>query len=147
MPKARPANVHARIRRDHTLETAEDYVEAIEDSIAERGLCRVTDLAERFAVSHVTVNRTVARLRRDGYAQSEPYGPITLTRKGQKLAQASRRRHQIVLEFLRRLGVSDTTAEADAEGIEHHVSDETLAAMQAYCEEATAVENAGADVG
>ena len=126
---ARPPHIadrHRRTRNDHSRETAEDYVEAIADIAAESGLCRIVDLARRFDVSHVTVTKTVARLVRDGLATTEPYGPVELTAKGQRLAKKSRRRHEIVHEFLLALGVSARTAAIDAEGIEHHVSSETL---------------------
>lgn len=133
MPKPRTLkNQHARTRGDHATELAEDYVEAIAEVIAEQGACRVTDLAERFAVSHVTVHRTVSRLQRDGLATSVPYGPVELTSEGQKLAKASHRRHEIVFRFLIALGVSEQTAAADSEGIEHHVSPETLRIMEAF---------------
>jgi DtxR family manganese transport transcriptional regulator len=128
-------NQHARTRGDHATETAEDYVEAIAEIIARQGTCRVTDLAERFAVSHVTVHRTIARLQRDGLAASEPYGPVELTPEGQRLARESHRRHEIVLRFLRAIGVSEETAAIDAEGIEHHVSPETLRIMEAFADE------------
>lgn len=121
-----PATPHRRTRADHATELAEDYVEAIAEIEAETGSCRAVDLATRFAVSHVTVNRTVGRLQRDGYVETEPYGPITLTEKGRDVAAASRARHEIVYRFLRSIGVSERTAVVDAEGIEHHVSPETL---------------------
>ena len=35
-------------------------------------------------------------------------------------------------EFLRKLGVDEATAQADAEGIEHHVSPATLRAMRRF---------------
>ena len=122
----RIADRHRRTRSDHSSETAEDLVEAIADIAAERGQCRVVDLARRFDVSHVTVTKTVSRLVRDGLAATEPYGPVELTTKGHRLAIKSRRRHEIVHEFLLALGVSARTAAIDAEGIEHHVSAETL---------------------
>lgn len=133
MSKTRTAkNQHARTRGDHATELAEDYVEAIAEIIAEQGTCRVTDLAQRFAVSHVTVHRTVARLQRDGLASSAPYAPVELTAEGQKLAKASHRRHEIVLKYLIALGVSEQTAAVDSEGIEHHVSPETLRLMETF---------------
>lgn len=123
-----PSNAapHRRTREDHATELAEDYVEAIAEIEAKNGVCRAVDLATRFAVSHVTVNRTVGRLQRDGYVETEPYGPITLTKTGFKLAQASKERHEVVFQFLISIGVSEKTAAIDAEGIEHHVSPETL---------------------
>ncbi len=123
---------HERIRRDHSTETAEDYVEAVADQIKESGICRVVDLARQFAVSHVTVSKTVSRLKTAGFLTSEPYGPIELTKKGNRLATASKRRHKIVLEFLLALGISPKIAEIDAEGIEHHVSPETLSVFKQF---------------
>jgi DtxR family transcriptional regulator, manganese transport regulator len=124
------ANRHRRTRKDHASETAEDYVEAIAEVIDQTGRCRVVDLADRFAVSHVTVTRTISRLQRDGYVQTEPYAPISLTRAGEELAAESQRRHAIVLAFLRAIGVSESVAAVDTEGLEHHVSPETLRCMQ-----------------
>ncbi len=127
---ARQAAGFDRIRRAHQTEIAEDYVEMIADLIAARGEARAVDLAERFGVTQATVNKTVARLQRDGLVTTRPYRSIFLTEAGTELAEMSRRRHQIVLDFLRAIGVSDANAEDDAEGIEHHVSDETLAAFE-----------------
>jgi len=128
---------HQRTRRDHSTETAEDYVEAVAELIDEKGSCRVTDLASHFAVSHVTVSKTVARLKTAGYLESEPYRPIELTRKGRRVANESRKRHKIVFDFLLALGIGKTVAEMDAEGMEHHVSPETLARFQAFVENAS----------
>jgi DtxR family manganese transport transcriptional regulator len=125
-------NQHESVREDHATELAQDYVEAIDDLIREDGTCRLIEIARRFAVSHVTANRTLARLKRDGLVESQPYGPITLTSHGKRMAQAARRRHKIVLDFLIALGVDDETAASDAEGMEHHVSKETLAAMARF---------------
>jgi DtxR family transcriptional regulator, manganese transport regulator len=126
------SNQHQRTRRDHASETAEDYVEAIAVLEAERGTCRLTDLAKHFCVSHVTVSKIIARLEREGLVETVPYAPMKLTASGVKLAQQSRERHRIVVEFLIALGVSSQTAEIDAEGIEHHVSKETLAQMKKF---------------
>ena len=62
----RKQNQHKRTRQDHATELAEDYVEAIAAIIEECGQCRAVDLARQFEVSHVTVNRTIGRLQRDG---------------------------------------------------------------------------------
>lgn len=129
-----PAKRHARVRADHSAELAEDYVEAIDEVIAEQGECRVVDLTKRFGVSHVTVSRAVGRLVRDGLATTEPYRPIELTASGRKLARASRKRHEIVVRFLLALGLDARTAEIDAEGIEHHVSPRTLRAFENFLE-------------
>ncbi|WP_153556871.1 manganese-binding transcriptional regulator MntR [Roseimaritima sediminicola] len=121
--------IHKRTRDDHASEVAEDYVEAIADTIAEKGRCRSMDLVRHFAVTHATVNNTIARLQRDGLVTTERYQPIELTARGRRLAAASRKRHEIVQSFLEAMGVSPQTAAIDSEGIEHHVSKETLQAM------------------
>jgi len=119
-------NPHRRTRRDHATETAEDYVEAVAEVLDESETCRVADLARRFAVSHVTVTRIVARLQDEGLLTTQPYRPISLTPKGKRLAARSRRRHGIVYRFLLAIAVDEATAAIDADGIEHHVSPQTL---------------------
>ena len=120
------ADRHRRTRRDHATETAEDYVEAIADIHSDHGKCRLVDLAQRFDVSHVTVAKIVARLKREGLVVAERYRPLKLTESGQRLAVAAKQRHEIVVHFLLAAGVDADVAEIDAEGIEHHVSHQTL---------------------
>ena len=119
-----------RSRLDRATETAQDYVEAIADLAAALGEARVVDLARRLGVTHVTVNRTLSRLQQAGYVNTKPYRSIFLTEAGLRLAAECKRRHETVVAFLRSLGISEKASELDAEGIEHHVSPETLAAFQ-----------------
>jgi len=88
------------------------------------------DLAARLGVTHVTVIRTVARLQREGLVSSRPYRAIFLTESGSALAKKSRERHQTVVAFLEAVGVPPAIAQRDAEGIEHHISPETLTAFR-----------------
>ncbi|MDB6168687.1 MAG: mntR [Verrucomicrobia bacterium] len=131
-PSALQAESLQQTRRVHASEIAEDYVEAIADLSAAQGEARVVDLARRLGVTHVTVNRTVSRLHRDGYVTARPYHAIFLTAAGRKLAAACQRRHATVVAFLRSLGIAEKTAELDAEGIEHHVSPATLSAFERH---------------
>lgn len=124
--------MHRRTRQEHSTETAEDYVEAIAALIEAHGEARAVDLARWLGVSHVTVIRTIARLQRDGYVSTKPYRSIFLTRKGARLAEDSRQRHELVQQFLMAIGVPESVARSDAEGIEHHCSPETLKAFQRY---------------
>jgi DtxR family manganese transport transcriptional regulator len=128
--QTRIAETFRRSRRDRAVEVAQDYVEAIADLSATVGEARVVDLAQRLGVTHVTVNRTLARLQKAGYVNTKPYRAIFLTNAGQKLAEESKIRHETVTAFLRSLGIPEKIAELDAEGIEHHVSPETLAAFE-----------------
>ena len=125
----RRAAAFRRMREAHRTEMAEDYVELIGDLIAATGEARLTDLAENIGVSHATAAKVVQRLQRAGLVQTRPYRSIFLTESGEAIAEASRSRHKAVHDFLRALGIDEMTAEADAEGIEHHVSEQTLAAF------------------
>ena len=120
-----------RIRRAHQSEVAEDYVEMISDLIAETGEARTVVLAARFGVTSPTVNAIIRRLQREDLVETRPYRSIFLTEAGKALAEASRERHRIVRDFLVTIGVPDAIAEEDAEGVEHHVSEETLAVFAA----------------
>jgi DtxR family manganese transport transcriptional regulator len=123
---------HRRTRQAHAAEIAEDYVEVIADLIDAGGEARAVDIARRLGVTHVTVTKTVSRLKKRGLVSTRPYRSIFLTEAGRGLAETSRQRHQTVTRFLTAIGVSELVAHSDAEGIEHHVSDETLRAMRAF---------------
>jgi DtxR family transcriptional regulator, manganese transport regulator len=120
----------AKTRRDNAKEISEDYAKAVAGLIAETGEARVVDLARRLGVTHVTVNRTIARLKKAGFVEAQPYRGIFLTETGRALAATCQNRHEVVATFLRSLGISERVAEMDAEGIEHHVSPQTLAAFE-----------------
>jgi DtxR family transcriptional regulator, manganese transport regulator len=111
---------------------AEDYVEAIQETIKRCGRCRAVDLARRFSVSQVTVNRTIGRLVRDGLVLTEPYGPLELTEDGKRLAEAAEQRHTTVFNLLIAIGVDPETASIDSEGMEHHASPKTLEAIERF---------------
>ena len=74
----------------------------------------------------------IARLKRENLVTSAPYRSVFLTPKGKRLADRARQRHQLVVEFLLALKVPRRDAEADAEGIEHHLSPRTLQAIRRF---------------
>ncbi|PIS01780.1 MAG: transcriptional regulator [Chlamydiae bacterium CG10_big_fil_rev_8_21_14_0_10_35_9] len=122
-------------RKRDLIESAEDYTELIQDLIRNKGEARVCDLAKHLGVSHVTVIRTLSRLELEGYLKNQTRGPIFLTKKGDKLAHQSKKKHETLLKFLLKLGVSQATAENDVEGIEHHISQETLSKISEYLQQ------------
>ena len=119
-----------KVRDAHKTENTEDYLEIIADLLNAKGEARIVDIAEKLGIAQATANKTVQRLLSQGYVNKEPYRSIFLTLKGQKIASTSKKRHIVVLTFLQNLGLDSKTAEADAEGIEHHVSDKTLKKME-----------------
>lgn len=129
------AGVFERVREAHRIETAEDYVELIADLIEANGEARAVDLAQRFGVSQATVNKVIARLVREGLVLTQRYRSIFLTPTGLEMAQRSRERHILVRRFFIAIGVDAETAEADAEGVEHHVSETTLKAMRRFLDD------------
>jgi DtxR family manganese transport transcriptional regulator len=120
----------ARQRRAASM--LEDYTELIADLIACNGEARTTDIAERLGVAHPTASKAIARLKREGLAVSRPYRGVFLTDAGKAMAERSRQRHRLVVNLLLAVGVPLEAAEADAEGIEHYVSQTTLRAFAAF---------------
>lgn len=114
---------------------AEDYVELIADLLREEGEARAVDLARRMGVAQATVTVALTRLKRAGLVDTKPYRGIFLTPEGQALAEAARRRHELVVRFLLALGLDHETAETDAEGVEHHVSEKALKAFARFLAE------------
>ena len=121
-----------QVRNARNSETAEDYTEMIADLIRNTGEARAVDLAKHFGVTGPTVNSIIRRLVREGLVVSKPYRSIFLTDKGQILADYCKKRHEIVYDFLIKIGVNSDIAKNDAEGLEHHVSTETLSVFEKY---------------
>ncbi len=126
------ADRFGKARTAQSTAVMEDYVELISDLIGSGGEARPTDIARRLGVSHPTAIKTIARLKREGLAVAKPYRGVFLTEAGEHLADRVRARHRVVVDLLVAVGVPRDAAEQDAEGIEHHVSDATLAAFADY---------------
>lgn len=130
------ADVHSegfrKVREARRSELVEDYVELIDDLIAHDGEARQVEIAARLGVTQPTVAKMLKRLADDGLVVSKRYRGVFLTEAGQQMARESRERHQVVESFLIALGVDADIARQDAEGIEHHVSAQTLEAMRTF---------------
>lgn len=123
------------VRDAHQSEMAEDYVELIAELIESNGEARPVDISARLGVTQPTVSKNLARLKTAGLVSHERYRSVFLTQTGSALAEHCRRRHRTVVAFLQALGLDPDTAETDAEGIEHHVSDATLDAFARFIEQ------------
>lgn len=119
-------------REARRLELVQDYVELISDLIRLSGEARQVDIAARLGVAQPTVARMLKRLADEGLVSQRPYRGVFLTPAGEAVAGAARERHHAVETLLLALGVSPDTARRDAEGIEHHVSEETLDAFRRF---------------
>jgi DtxR family manganese transport transcriptional regulator len=136
MPEA-PAQARrfGKTRAERSTALLEDYVELIADLFAANGEARATDVARRQGVTHPTALKNIARLRREGLVTARPYRGLFLTEAGQRLADAVRARHRLVVDLLVAVGAPREAAEADAEGMEHHVSRVTLSAFERFLAE------------
>ena len=121
-----------RAREGRAASMLEDMTELIADLYAATGEARMTDIASHLGVAHPTASKTIARLKREGLVVSKPYRGVFLTPAGQAMAERSRQRHRLVVDLLIAVGAPPEAAEADAEGIEHYVSQATLEAFDAY---------------
>ncbi|RYD77959.1 MAG: transcriptional regulator MntR [Verrucomicrobiaceae bacterium] len=109
----------------------EDYLEQILELINTKGYARVVDIAERLKISQASVTNMVQRLDADGLLKYEKYRGLVLTTAGEELAKNITRRHQLLTDFLKLLGLDDQTIYHDVEGMEHHISPPTLKAIEA----------------
>ena len=121
-----------KVRNAHKTENTEDYLELIAELLNSKGEARIVEIASNLGIAQATANKTIKRLQTQGFIKREPYRSIFLTLKGQKIASQSKKRHNIVYTFLINLGIDTKTASADAEGIEHHVSEKTLKKMEKF---------------
>lgn len=112
-----------------TTPSMEDYLEKIFELIRGKGYARVSDIAEQLGLQPSSVTKMVQKLAEAGYLHYERYRGLVLTEAGQALGEQLQERHRMLAEFLRLLEVPEETIARDVEGIEHHVSPETLDRM------------------
>ncbi|WP_164668636.1 transcriptional regulator MntR [Virgibacillus doumboii] len=100
----------------------EDYIEQIYNLIETKGYARVSDIAEALMVHPSSVTKMVQKLDRDAYLNYEKYRGFVLTSKGKKIGERLVFRHELLEDFLEIIGVDSDKIYKDVEGIEHHLS-------------------------
>lgn len=100
----------------------EDYIEIIYNLLEKKGYARVSDIAEVLSVHPSSVTKMVQKLDKDGYLDYEKYRGFVLTKKGKKIGERLVYRHELLEEFLEIIGVNKENIYEDVEGIEHHLS-------------------------
>lgn len=109
----------------------EDYLERILELIKAKGYARVVDIAGSLKISQASVTNMVQRLDADGLLKYEKYRGLVLTTAGETLARNIARRHELLTDFLGLLGLDKRVIDHDVEGMEHHISPQTLRAIEA----------------
>lgn len=108
----------------------EDYLERILELVDTKGYARVVDIAERLGISQASVTNMVQRMDHEGLLNYEKYRGLTLSASGRNLARQIALRHGVLTDFLALLGVDEETVLHDVEGMEHHISPQTLDAIR-----------------
>lgn len=108
----------------------EDYLERIYSLIEEKGYARVSDIAEALEVHPSSVTKMVQKLDKDKYLVYEKYRGLVLTSKGKKIGKRLVDRHALLEDFLRTIGVDEEHIYKDVEGIEHHLSWESITCIE-----------------
>jgi Mn-dependent DtxR family transcriptional regulator len=108
----------------------EDYLEQILDLINTKGYARVADIAQGLKISQASVTNMVQRLDAEGLLKYEKYRGLVLTTAGETLARNIMRRHQLLTDFLRMLEIEEEVVYHDVEGMEHHISPQTVNAIE-----------------
>ena len=108
----------------------EDYLERILELIDSKGYARVVDIAGRLKISQASVTNMVQRLDSNGLLKYEKYRGLVLTPAGARLAREITRRHRLLTDFLKLLGLKEQVIHHDVEGMEHHISAPTLRAIE-----------------
>lgn len=107
-------------------QSAEDYLERIHALIQEKGYARVVDIASSLGVKQASVTSMVQKLAELGYLNYEKYRGLVLTDKGRTVGSLIKQRHQTLARFFSLFGLDEKTQQQDIEGIEHHLSAETV---------------------
>jgi Mn-dependent DtxR family transcriptional regulator len=108
----------------------EDYLERILELIDSKGYARVVDIASSLKISQASVTNMVQRLDSEGLLKYEKYRGLVLTPAGETVARNIARRHKLLADFLRLLGLNERVIHHDVEGMEHHISLPTLRAIE-----------------
>jgi len=110
-------------------ESLEDYLEMI--FLLGKTKVRSVDIATKMNVSKASVNRAVNTLMEKGLVSKALYGEISLTETGLATSENVLKKHMVIRKFLVDvLGVDPTIANDEACGIEHNISDGTLAKFE-----------------
>ncbi|MNB90379.1 Transcriptional regulator MntR [compost metagenome] len=112
----------------------EDYLERIYKLIDEKGYARVSDIAEGLEVHPSSVTKMIQKLDKDEYLIYEKYRGLVLTSKGKKVGKRLVDRHQLLEEFLGLIGVQQEFIYNDVEGIEHHLSWDSITRIETLVE-------------
>lgn len=129
-------NAHNNVKKEEGVEERtdrmEDYLEVIYELVQQKGYATIIDISKCLNVSSPSVTKMLQRLDESRYLDYEKYRGIRLTHQGTDVAKNIHKRHSVLAEFLKMIGVDKDIANKDAEGIEHHLHSETLKKLEEF---------------
>jgi DtxR family transcriptional regulator, manganese transport regulator len=125
-----------RTAKENRTDRMEDYLEVIYELVFQKGYATTIDISEYLNVSSPSVTRMMKKLHETEFLKYEKYRGMSLTDEGIEVAKAIRKRHGILFEFFRMIGVKDKVANEDTDGIEHHLHTETLRKLEEFLKKA-----------
>lgn len=117
-----------------THESAEDYLENILILRERNGNVRSIDIVNEMNYSKPSISIAMKKLRTEGLVEMDLSGYITLTSKGEEIAQRIYKRHRLLKKVLMAIGVEEETAAEEACRIEHDIDDDTYNKINAFYE-------------
>jgi Mn-dependent DtxR family transcriptional regulator len=114
--------------------TMEDYLECIYKLMEQKGYARASDIAEDLQVHPSSVTKMIQKLDKDKYLIYEKYRGLVLTANGKKIGKRLLMRHQLLEQLLKMIGVREENIYKDVEGIEHHLSWDSITCMESLIE-------------
>ena len=113
-------------------ESAENYLETILILGNRLPVVRAVDIATELGFKKSSVSIAMKNLREKHHITVADTGFITLTESGRAIAEEIYERHQLLTQWLTRLGVDPKIAAEDAYKIEHVISRESFDAIKKH---------------
>lgn len=110
----------------------EDYLEVISELVELKGYATPLDISNYMNVSPPSVTKMLRRLDEDNYIDYTKYYGLRLTSLGENIASEIRQKHSDLLEFFAMLGIDNSTANQDVEGMEHHLNPKTTKRLRKF---------------
>jgi len=105
----------------------EDYLEVVLRFQREKHFARVSDISRTLSVGKSAVTAALKSLAEKGLVDYRSYEPVTLSRKGEQLAEHILLRRRIIQDFLEKvLAVDKNSAETTASKMEHAIDKDIL---------------------
>lgn len=123
-------------------ESTEMYLAAIRLLEEEHGFAKVVEIADALSVTKPSVSKAMSQLLLEGYIHKEPYGHVTLTEKGQKVAEKLVMKRRLIISYLEHsLGLSKSEASKNACKMEHIISEEMYDGIHHYLQNLSISQN------